>query len=152
MKDHEHTNHTLKLKDRMKKFLQGEKPKKTIFSTVTFDNKLLSVRGEVQREPWKDLWLEASGWFYFCNKISLTIENKSNAPVNTRNCKQPIVLDFKVKGILNNVELLEKCAHNPELVMGVKDGNVILEHVQINHGEPLKLAFLAWFAVHVSDL
>jgi hypothetical protein len=60
-------------------------------------------------------------------------------------------LDIDVKGTPNAVELLEQSAHNPKLAMDVKDGNIVLEHVQINSGESLKLIFLAWFAVHVSE-
>ena len=139
---------------KVKKFLQGEKPKKNIFSTVTFDDKLLSLSGEVQREPWKDICKAAAtyGLFYFCNNFSLTIKNEGNTPVNTDNSKQPLVLDLDVKGTPNTVELLEQSPNNPELVIGVKDGKIVLEHVHINSGEPLKLIFLAWFAVPVSEL
>lgn len=143
-----------KFSDKIKEFLQREKPMKSIFSTVTFDDKLLRLSGEAQREPWKDLWMvsPAYAWFYFCNKISLTIKNEGVTPLDTDNSKQPLVLNIDVKGTPNAVELLEQSAHNPELAMDVKDGNIVLEHVQINSGESLKLIFLAWFAVHVSEL
>lgn len=141
-----------KFKDKVKQFLQGEKQKKSIFSTVTCDDILLNIRGEVQREAWKDLWtaVPALGWFYFCNKISLTIENKVNGSINTCDCKQPLVLNLDVKGTPNSVELLEKSS--PELTVDVKEGNIVVENVQIDSGESLKLIFLAWFAVHVSEL
>lgn len=86
------SNHThAKFSDKVKRFLQREKPKKSIFSTVAFDDKLLNVSGEVQRKPWKDLSMWRVGWFYFCNKISLIIENKGNSSVDTDASNKPLV-------------------------------------------------------------
>jgi len=129
-----------------------KKQTKTISSTITFDDQPLTVKGEVEREPWKDrLWI-AGGCFYFCNKISLTIENKGNMPVNTGNRGQPIVLDLDVRGEPNSAELFEENPSNPELILSVKDGKIVLEHVQIDPNEKLKLSFVAWFAVQISEL
>jgi hypothetical protein len=66
------------------------------------------------------------GVVLFCNKISLTIENKGNKPINTVSSKQPLILDLDVKGTPITVELLEKSPNNPELVMSVIDGNIVL--------------------------
>ena len=34
--------------------IRTKKQKKTLASTIVYDNQLLSVKGEVQRQPWKD--------------------------------------------------------------------------------------------------
>ena len=137
---------------KVKKFFQGKKQKKSISSTFTYDYQLLSVKGEAQREPWKDLVSEATGWFYFCNQVSLTIENKGNMPIDSDRCRDLMVLDLDIRGVPNTVELLEKSSSSPELVMGVKDGKFVLKHVRIGLNEPLKLVFLGYFAVHISEL
>ena len=137
---------------KVKKFFQGKKQKKSISSTFTYDHQLLSVKGEAQREPWKDLVSEVTGWFYFCNLVSLTIENKGNMPIDSDRCRDLIVLDLDIRGVPNTVELLDKSSSSPELAMGVKDGKFVLEHVRIGLDEPLRLVFLGYFAVHISEL
>ena len=73
-------------------------------------------------------------------------------PVNTGNRGQPIVLDLDVRGEPNSAELFEENPSNPELILSVKDGKIVLEHVQIDPNEKLKLSFVAWFAVQISEL
>ena len=137
---------------KVKKFFQGKKQKKSISSTFTYDYQLLSVRGEAQREPWKDLVSEATGCFYFCNLVSLTIENKGNMPIDSDRCRDLMVLDLDIRGVPDKVVLLEKSSSSPELVMGVKNGKFVLKHVRIGLDEPLRFVFLGYFAVHVSEL
>ena len=93
-----------------------------------------------------------SGWFYFCNKISITIENKGNMPIDSDRCRDLMVLDLDIWGVPNIVELLERSSSSPELAVGVKDGKIVLKHVRIGLDEPLKLVFLGYFAVHISEL
>jgi len=140
-------------KGHSEKWFRENKHKKTIFSTVSYDNHLLAIKGEVEKEPWKDLSLGATGWFYFCSKVTLAIENKGETHVNTDNRGEPITFELgDVKGTPNTIELLEKGPENPKLTMDVKDGKIVLEHVNINPSEPINLQFLVWFAVHVSEL
>jgi hypothetical protein len=63
-----------------------------------------------------------------------------------------MVLDLDIWGVPNTVELLEKSSSNPDLVMGVKDGKIVHKHVRIGLDEPLRLVFLGYFAVHISEL
>jgi hypothetical protein len=144
-----------------KKFAENlgreKRQKKTIFSTLTFDNQPLTVTGEVERKPNTDLPSNllpslATGWFYFGSQIFLIIENKGDAPVDTDRCKQPIVLNLDVRGVPNSLDLWENNSSNPRTVLDVKDGKIVLDHVRINPGEPLKLLFLAWFGVQASEL
>ncbi len=133
--------------------LGKEKPqKKNVFSTFTFDNQPLAVTGEVERKPNTDVTSKITGLFFFGSQISLMIENKGDMPVDTESCKQPIVLNLNIRGVPNSLELWENNSSNPRIVLDVKDGKIVLDHVRINPGEPLKLLFFAWFAVQASEL
>jgi hypothetical protein len=73
--------------------------------------------------------------------VSLTIENKGNLPVDSDRCRDLMILDLDIWGIANAVELLQKSSSNPDLVMGVKDGKIVLKHVRIGLDKPLRLVF-----------
>ena len=133
---------------------ETQKQKKTFASAIVYDNQLLSLRGEAQRNPCKD---RIEGWsdiIHFCNKISLTIKNEGSLPIDTDVCKQPIAFNLDVRGKLEDVkdvpggvELLDVKPANPKLDLNTKDGQVLLNHVHLNPSESLQLVFLGYFTV-----
>lgn len=130
-----------------------KKQKKTLASTIIYDNELLSLRGEAQRDPQKDNTGAKYGKAHFCNKISLTIKNEGNMPVDTDPSEQPIAFKLDVRGklesfgIVPGVELLDVKPANPKLDLSTRDGEVLLDHVHLDPGESLQLVFTGYFIV-----
>jgi hypothetical protein len=83
--------------------LRTEKRRKPLASTIVYDNQLLRIKGEAQRQPWKDkeglptnylgdeyfgvyareCSVPSIGLCTFCNKLSLTIKNEGILPIDT---------------------------------------------------------------------
>jgi hypothetical protein len=89
---------------------------------VVYNNQLVSIKGQAQREPWKDRDSLHSGKLYFCNKICLTIKNMGSLSIDTADCKEPLTINLDVRGKLENtasregVKLLDVEPANPKLV------------------------------------
>jgi hypothetical protein len=148
--------------------IRTKKQKKPLASTIVYDNQLLSVKGEAQRQPWKDkealptnyigdgnfgvyAWdhsVSSIGLCTFCNKISLTIKNEGNLPIDTDVSKEPLGFNLDVRGNLNSIKVLDVEPANDRLELSTKDGVVLLNHVHLEPGESFQLVFLGWFAVH----
>jgi hypothetical protein len=127
------------------------------------------VKGEAQRQPWKDKeglpsnylfgneyvgvyeWdrsVSSIGLCTFCNKISLTIKNEGILPIDTDVSKESLGINLDVRGNLNRIKVLDVKPANDRLDLIVKDGLVLLNHVHLEPGESFQLVFLGWFAVH----
>jgi hypothetical protein len=116
------------------------------------------VRGEAQRQPWKDregvptkYTGECSeptiGIPIFCNKISLTIKNEGSLRIDTDVCKEPLGFNLDVRGNLDNIKVLDVEPANDRLDLSITDGMILLNHVHLEPGESFQLVFLGWFTV-----
>ncbi len=133
--------------------VRTKKQKKDLASTIVYDNQLLRVKGEAQREPWKDRdYSRRYGKIYFCNKISLTIKNEGSLCIDTDVNKEPLAINLDVNGKLDNVKVLDNKRTNPRLDLSTKDGMIIVEHIHIEPREFLKIVFLGYFKVDFEDL
>ena len=121
------------------------------------------MKGEAQRQPWKDKeglptkyigeCSEPSiGIPIFCNKISLTIKNEGVLPIDTDVSKEPLGFNLDVRGNLNNIKVLDEEPANDRLDLSTKDGMVLLNHVHLEPGKSFQLAFLGWFTVDYEEL
>jgi hypothetical protein len=142
--------------------IRTKKQKKALASTIVYDNQLLSMKGEAQREPWKDREglptkytgessVPSFGIPIFCNKISLTIKNEGILPIDTDVGKAPLGFNLDVRGNLDNIKVLDIEPANDGLDLSVRDGMVLLNHVHLEPGESFQLVFLGWFTVHYED-
>jgi hypothetical protein len=149
-------------------YVRTKRRKKALAFAIVYGNQLLSVKGEAQRQPWKDkegvptnylgseyvmvyAWERSvpfSGLCTFCNKISLTIKNEDVLPIDTDVGKEPLVFNLDVRGDLNSIKVLNLEPTNDLLELSTKDGMVLLNHVHLEPGESFQLVFLGWFAVH----
>jgi hypothetical protein len=138
--------------------VRTKKRKKALASTIVYDNQLLSMNGEAQRQPWKDregvptnYTGESSepsiGIPFFCNKISLTIKNEGVLLIDTDVSKEPLGFNLDVRGNLNNIKVLVVEPANERLDLSMKDGKVLLNHVHLESGKSFQLVFLGWFKV-----
>lgn len=143
-------------KTSIEKLLGYKRQKKALASTIMYDNQLLSLRGEAERDPWKDAYDTVC--FRFHNKISLTIRNEGNMPIDTDVSDQPIAFNLDVRGKLEDfrsvpgVRLLDVKPANSKLELSTSDGQVKLNHVNLEPGESLLLAFSGYFAVGLEEL
>jgi hypothetical protein len=136
----------------IRKILGAETEKKQLISTVTYNNQPLTIKGEAERNPLKDLESRFSGWLRFCIKINLVIQNAGTVPVDTDVSGKPIVLDLDINGRPDDAVLLETQPESKGALLGVVNRQIILEHVRIEANGSLGLVFESWFAVHVSEL
>jgi|WetSurMetagenome_2_1015567.scaffolds.fasta_scaffold38052_4 hypothetical protein len=148
--------------------VRTKKRKKALAFTVVYENQLLSLRGEAQRQPWKDregsptnylgdeyfgVYARESsvpsiGLCTFCNKISLTIKNEGILPIDTDVSKEPLGFNLDVRGKLNSIKVLDVEPANERLDLSIKDVMVLLNHVHLEPGKSFQLLFLGWFAEH----
>jgi hypothetical protein len=130
---------------------------------MVYDNQLLSMKGEAQREPWKDRdglptkYIGESsapsfGIFIFCNKISLTIKNEGILPIDTDVSKEPLAFNLDVRGRLDKIKVLDSKPFNPGLDLSARDGMVLAEHIHIEPNEFLQIVFLGYFKVDLEEL
>jgi hypothetical protein len=142
--------------------VRTKKRKKALASNIVYDNQLLSLKGEAQRQPWKDkeglstkYTGESSepsiGMPIFCNKISLTIKNEGSLPIDTDVSQEPLGFNLDVSGNLNSIKVLDVEPGNEILDLSIKDGMVLLNHVHLEPGKSFQLVFLGWFAVRYED-
>jgi hypothetical protein len=131
---------------------------------------LLSLRGEAQRQPWKDEdelptdyiystdhydfgsnlgddIVHSNGLSTFCNKISLTIKNEGILPVDTDVCKEPLGFNLDVRGKLDKIKVLDVEPVNDRLDLSMRDGMVLLDNIHLEPSETLQIAFLGYFKV-----
>lgn len=142
------------------------KQKKTFNSTVIYENQVLSIKGEAQREPLRDAdssFGECAIFkfdFYYCNKISLIVKNEDSLPIDTDVSREPLAITLGVKGKLGNiayrdgvrllkrdVRLLEVNPAKSKLELSTRDGLLLLERVHLEPFESLKIVFLGYFTV-----
>jgi hypothetical protein len=116
----------LKGKTSIEKLLGYKRQKKAFASTIIYGDQFLSLRGEAERDPWKDAYDTVC--FRFHNKISLTMRNEGNMPIDTDVSDQPIAFNLDVRGKLEDfrgvpgVELLDVKPANPKLKLSTRDG------------------------------
>jgi hypothetical protein len=152
--------------------IRTKKQKKSLSSSIIYDNQLISIKGEAQREPWKDrdglsnypigdeyvLAYEyehskySSGVFTFCNKISLTIKNEGHIPIDTDVHKEPLVFSIDVRGKLGNIKTLAIEPDNSKLDLSAADGLVKVEHLYLEPSASLSIIFLGYFTVNLEEL
>jgi hypothetical protein len=147
-----------------------KKQKKALASTTVYDNQLLSVKGEAQRQPWKDRDELPTDYIYsidsyafgsnlgddivpsngvstFCNRISLTIKNEGSLRIDKDVCKEPLAISLDVRGKFDRIKVLNVEPANDRLGLSVRDGRVLLSHVRLEAGESFQLVFQGWFTV-----
>jgi hypothetical protein len=140
----------------IEKLLGYNRQKKALASTLTYDNQLLSLRGEAERDPWKDAYDTVC--FRFHNKISLTMRNEGKMPIDTDVSDQPIAFNLDIRGKLEDfrsvpgVKLLDVKPANPKLELSTKDGQVKLNHVHLEPGESFQIVFSGYFTVGLEKL
>ena len=106
-----------------------------------YDNQLVSIKGQAQREPWKDRDSLHWGKLYFCNKVCLTIKNVGSLSIDTAVCREPLTINLDVRGKLENtalregVKLLDVKPANPKLDLSTRGGMVVLDSI---HLEPIE--------------
>jgi hypothetical protein len=143
--------------------IRTKKQKKALSSSMVYDNQLLSMKGEAQREPWKDRdglptkYIGESsepsfGIFSFCNKISLTIKNEGILPIDTDVSKEQLAFNLDVRGRLDKIKVLDVEPANDRLDLSTKDGMVLLNHVQLKPEESFQLVFLGYFKLESEEL
>jgi hypothetical protein len=148
--------------------VRTRKRKKALAFTIVYENQLLSLRGEAQRQPWKDreglptnylgdeyfgvyAWessVPSIGLCTFCNKISLTVKNEGILPIDTDVSKEQLGFNLDVRGNLNSIKVLDVKPASDRLDLSTKNGMVLLNHVHLEPGASFQLVFLGWFAVH----
>jgi hypothetical protein len=140
----------------IEKLLGYRRQKKSLASTILYDNQLVSLKGEAERDPWKDAYDTVC--FHFHNKISLTIQNEGSKTIDTDVLNQPIAFSLDVRDKLEDyrgwpgVSLLEVKPANPKLDLSTKDGQVMLNHVHLEPDESLQIIFLGYFTVGLDEL
>ena len=152
--------------------IRTKKQKKTLISRIVYDNQIISIEGEAQREPWKDkdglsnypigdeyvLAYEyehskySNGVFTFCNKISLSIKNEGHIPIDTDVHKEPLVFSVDVRGKLANIKTLAIEPNNSKLDLSASDGMVKVEHLCLEPSASLNIIFLGYFVVNLEEL
>ncbi len=132
--------------------IRTKKQKKTLSSTIVYDNQLLSIKGQAQREPWKDGDLLRSFKLYFCNKISLVIKNEGSLSIDTDISKEPLAINLDVRGKLDRIKVLDPKPPTPRLDLSVRDGMVIVEHIHIEPSQFLQIVFLGYFKMDLEEL
>ena len=132
--------------------IRTKKQKKSLNSTVVFDNQLVSVKGEAQREPWKDRDSFRIFKLYFCNKISLTIKNEGFSSIDTDVANEPLGFNLAVRGKLDHIKALVVEPANERLDLSIKEGMVLLNHLRLEPMESFQLVFLGYFKVDLEDL
>jgi hypothetical protein len=119
---------------------------------------MLNIKGEAQREPWKDGDSLRSFKLYFCNKISLVIKNEGNLSIDTDFSEEPLAITLDVRGKLENtatrdgVKLLDVKPPNPRLNLSTRNGIVIVEHIHLEPRESFQIVFLGYFKVDLEEL
>ena len=147
---------TSKAKRSIERLLGSKRQKKSLASTIMYDNQLLSLRGEAERDSWKDAYDTVC--FRFHNKIILTMRNEGNLPIDTDVSDQPITFNLDVRGRLEDfrsvpgIKLLDVKPANPKLELSIKDGQVKLNHVHLEPGESLQLVFSGYFTVGLEEI
>ena len=106
---------------------------------MVYDNQLLSIKGQAQREPWKDGDSLHRGKLYFCNKICLAIKNEGSVSIDTDVCKEPLAINLDVRGKLDRIKVLDAKPADDRLDLSVRDGMVLAEHVHIEPSEFLQI-------------
>lgn len=125
---------------------------------MVYNNQLVSIKGQAQREPWKDRDSLHRGKLYFCNKICLTIKNEGSLSIDTAVCKEPLTINLDVKGKLENtasregVKLLDVEPANPKLDLSTRGGLVLLDNIHLEPSESLQIVFLGYFKVDLEEL
>jgi hypothetical protein len=152
--------------------IRTKKQKKSLSSSIIYDNQLISIKGEAQREPWKDKdglsnypigdeyflayeWEHSkysNGVFTFCNKISLTIKNEGHIPIDTDVHKEPLVFSIDVRGKLASIKTLAIEPNNSKLDLSASDGMVKVEHLYLEPSASLNIIFLGYFIVNLEEL
>jgi hypothetical protein len=132
--------------------IRTKKQKKALSSTMVYDNQLLSLRGEAQREPWKDRDSLHRGKLYFCNKICLTIKNEGSLRIDTDVCKETLAINLDVRGKLDRIKVLDVEPSNDRLDLSTKDGMVLLDKIHLEPSEFLQIVFLGYFKVDLEEL
>ena len=152
--------------------IRTKKQKKSLSSSIIYDNQLISIKGEAQREPWKDrdglpkypigdeyvLAYEyehskySNGVFTFCNKISLSIKNEGYMPIDTDAHRKPLVFSIDVRGKLGNIKTLAIEPNNSKLDLSAADGLVKVEHLYLEPSASLSIIFLGYFTVNLEEL
>jgi hypothetical protein len=152
--------------------IRTKKQKKTLFSRIVYDNQIVSIEGEAQRQPWKDKdglsnypigdeyvlayeWEHSkysNGVFTFCNKLSLTIKNEGYLPIDTDAHKEPLVFSIDVRGKLASIKTLAIKPNNSKLDLSASDGLVKVEHLHLEPSASLDIIFLGYFIVNLEEL
>jgi hypothetical protein len=123
-----------------------------------YNNQLVSIKGQAQREPWKDRDSLRRGKLYFCNKICLAIKNEGRLSIDTAVCKEPLTINLDVNGKLENtasregVELLDVKPANPRLDLSTRGGMVLLDNIHLEPTQSLQIVFLGYFTVSLEEL
>jgi hypothetical protein len=150
--------------------IRTKKQKKPLVSRITYDNQIISIAGEAQREPWKDRevglpnYLSGDEYFLayewersrssygvstFCNKISLTIRNEGVLPIDTDACKESLAIQLDVRGKLSNAKVLTVSPSNERLDLSANNGKLVVKHIHIEPRESLKIVFLGYFVYNM---
>lgn len=139
--------------------MKSSRQKKSLSSTIIYDNQLLSIKGIAQREPWKDTAdSRRLSALFFCNRISLVIKNEGSLPVDTDVSKEPLVIAIDVKGKLEKtstgggIELLAVKPTISKLELSTRDGLVIVDHIHLEPKESKLIIFLGYFKVDLEEL
>ena len=125
---------------------------------MVYDNQLVSIKGQAQREPWKDRDSLRWGKLYFCNKICLTIKNEGSLSIDTAVCKEPLTINLDIRGKLENtalregVKLLDVKPANPKLDLSTRGGMVLLDNFHLEPNESLQIVFFGYFTVGLEEL
>jgi hypothetical protein len=119
---------------------------------MVYDNQLVSIKGQAQREPWKDRDSLHRGKLHFCNKICLTIKNEGSLSIDTDVCKEPLSFNLDVRGNLDRIKVLDVEPATDRLDLSIKGGMVLLDNIHLDPSESLQIAFLGYFKVDLEEL